>query len=541
MSLSILLQPIDIRVETEHGWKQLTLQETGKWSKDRVVVELAGAQASDGAPVHLWLESAAEPVLTVKIRWAKRAEGKLLVLGDHWERAYGDLEWRGIVPERVMPWYFLTNNGSVTNGYGVRTGPSAFCSWKLDQEGITFTADVRNGAVGVLLGDRRLEVAVLLAFEGKEGESAFAAARRFCQLMCLQPVLPSQPVYGGNNWYYAYGNSSHKQILADSAFISSLASSEANRPFMVIDDGWQLASGDGGCKGAPWTGSYKFPDMAGLARAMKETGVRPGIWCRPLMSSDPNVPKEWVRYSASETDSVLDPTVPGVLEFIAKSIKDMSDWGFELIKHDFSTYDLLGEWGFRMKSDVNSLANTFSDRSKTTAEIVLDLYRTIAEASDSSLLIGCNTISHLAAGLFEIQRTGDDTSGKSWERTRYMGVNTMAFRMAQHNTFYSHDADCIGITKDVPWELNKQWLDLLAGSGTPLFVSVDPAIVTEEQEAALRAAFDLASQELPPGEPHDWMETTCPSRWLLNGEETAFEWSRNPLENVDEYDNEWWL
>lgn len=59
-----------------------------------------------------------------------------------------------------------------------------------------------------------------------------------------------------------------------------------------------------------------------------------------------------------------------------------------------------------MKSNPNGLSASFYDTSKTTAEITLDLYRTIAEASGSSLLIGCNTVSHLAAGLFEIQRTG---------------------------------------------------------------------------------------------------------------------------------------
>ena len=37
-------------------------------------------------------------------------------------------------------------------------------------------------------------------------------------------------------------------------------------------------------------------------------------------------------------------------------------------------------------------------------------------------------------------RTGDDTSGRIWERTRRMGVNTLAFRLPQHNAFYHIDA-----------------------------------------------------------------------------------------------------
>jgi alpha-galactosidase len=156
-------------------------------------------------------------------------------------------------------------------------------------------------------------------------------------------------------------------------------------------------------------------------------------------------------------------------------------------------------------------------------------------------VIGSNTVGHLAAGLFSIQRTGDDTSGKWWERTRYMGVNTLAFRMPQHGTFYSHDADCVGLTADVPWELNRRWLRLLAGSGTPLFVSAAPAAVTKEQEAELRRAFEQAAIVQPAAEPLDWLRTTCPSRWVLNGEEAAFEWNAVTVETLEEKDNGWWL
>ena len=51
------------------------------------------------------------PLRRVELRWARRAPAGLRLLGDHWERGYGDLEWRGVVPERPMPWYFLTHDG----------------------------------------------------------------------------------------------------------------------------------------------------------------------------------------------------------------------------------------------------------------------------------------------------------------------------------------------------------------------------------------------------------------------------------------------
>ena len=88
-------------------------------------------------------------------------------------------------------------------------------------------------------------------------------------------------------------------------------------------------------------------------------------------------------------------------------------------------------------------------------------------------MLGCNVVGHLAAGLVHAQRTGDDTSGRGWERTRRMGVNTLAFRLAYHRRFCTLDADCVANTPLTDWSKNRQFLDLIARSGTALFVSVD--------------------------------------------------------------------
>ena len=105
-----------------------------------------------------------------------------------------------------------------------------------------------------------------------------------------------------------------------------------------------------------------------------------------------------------------------------------------------------------------------------------------------------------------------------------MGMNTLAFRMAQHNAFYAVDADCVGLTTDIPWELNRQWLDLLARSGTPLFVSAAPAAMGGEQRRALKAAFAAASRVQPVAEPVDWLATTCPSHWRIGDRVTTYHW-----------------
>ena len=152
---------------------------------------------------------------------------------------------------------------------------------------------------------------------------------------------------------------------------------------------------------------------------------------------------------------ILDPSIPEVADAISRDVRRLTNWGFELVKHDFTSYDILARWGPAMGAEMTNRGWHFSDRSKTTAEIVLALYRTIREAAGDALVIGCNTFGHLGAGLFELQRIGDDVSGRDFNRTRLMGVNTLAFRGPQHGAFFAADADCVPVTPTVDWSKNR--------------------------------------------------------------------------------------
>ena len=148
-----------------------------------------------------------------------------------------------------------------------------------------------------------------------------------------------------------------------------------------------------------------------------------------------------------------------------EDISTLRAWGYTLIKHDFSTFDLLGRWGFQMGSQITDGGWRFADETVTTAEAILHLYQAIYQASQGALILGCNCMGHLGAGWMHLNRTGDDTSGRLWERTRKMGVNTLAFTLPMHGSFFAIDADCVGVTGEIHWELNRQWLWLLAESG----------------------------------------------------------------------------
>ncbi|HYM89837.1 MAG TPA: hypothetical protein VES92_12075, partial [Nitrospiraceae bacterium] len=313
---------------------------------------------------------------------------------------------------------------------------------------------------------------------------------------------------------------SREQTLRDAGIMTELTAGIANRPYCVIDGGWQETGGAGG---GPWDRpAAKFGDMADLARKMRDIGVRPGIWLR-LLETKESLPATWFRAPSTR---LLDPSVPEVLDLVKRAVhRTVSEWGYDLVKHDYSSRDIFGTWGFEMGEAMYSpKAPSFQDRSRTTAEIVLDFYRAIRAGAGRAVIVGCNTLSHLSAGLVELQRTGDDTSGNDWARTRKMGVNTLAFRMPQHKTFYDADTDCAPITDKVPWHLSRQFLDLVSRSGTPLFVSLQADLVTGKVREELRTAVRRASQPQPAGEPLDWIETLTPRRWRFGKETVLYNW-----------------
>ena len=528
----VLRSPDAVTVITEGGTVELT-REGGLWRAAGVEVTTV---VRDGR-LRFEISAPNTAVKYIEVRWAGHPPAHWKYLGDAWERSYGELEWQPLDAKREMPWYFLASDGRTTHGYGVMTQPAAMCAWRAGADGITLTADVRCGGAGVLLGARRLVVCDVTSRRGKPGETPFEAARAFCRQMCPAPRLPKEPVYGFNDWYCDYGKNSAESVLYYAAFVARLAPKGTNRPFMVVDDGWQ-ATGGGTGHGGPWDrGNANFPSMPGLADGIRKAGARPGIWIHLLTAQD-GQPEAW---RLAHNAKILDISVPEVRAYVMETVARLRAWGYELIKHDYSVSDLAGYTRAAPKPDA---VWAYADRGRTAAEIVLDHYRSIREAAgDDGIIIGCNTIGHLAAGLFELERIGDDTSGRDWNRVRNRGVNTLGFRAPQHGAFFAVDADCVGLTEAeaIPWTCNSQWLDLLARSGTPLFISFKRGALTAEQEKTVAAALAIASRPQPLAEPLDWFEAVnptrgleaishleggaAPRRWKLMGQVVEYDWS----------------
>jgi alpha-galactosidase len=525
---SLINLPDEVWTQTDEGWFKMTAAGGASFIYKDIEVSIK----PDGDAIAVHVQSPGVALSGIRLKWEYVVNSSVKVLGDNWERTYGDAAWKAPDTGIKDPWYVLLYDGTDTAGFGVKTGCSAVCWWAVDKDGLHLTLDTHSGGSGVQLGARRLHAASIVTIKSAPGETPFLTARRFCKMMCEKPRLPKQPVFGINDWYFAYGNNSAKLIKETTASMARLVTDTDNRPFSVIDSGWALYSpylpGDGG-----WADDFskpndKFKDMHQMAQDIVGLGMRPGLWTRPLCARYNDrqtllAPK--IKGRDDPKNPVLDPTIPENIERVKYNVSLYKQWGFDLVKHDFTTYDITGRWGFEMTGSITQPGWTFYDKSKTTAEIINHLYQSIREAAGDMYLIGCNTMSHLSAGVFELNRIGDDTSGREWARTRKMGVNTLGFRMMQHDTFYAADGDCVGLTKEVSWEKNKQWMQLLAESSAPLFISAQPEALGTEQKEFIKQCFAKAARPQPTGEPLDWLTNPLPAKWRLNNREVDFDWS----------------
>ena len=341
-------------------------------------------------------------------------------------------------------------------------------------------------------------------------------------MMCPRPRLLKEPMIGFNDWYAAYGRNTATNFLADAAFVVSLCKGAAVRPYVVMDDGWQkfsppeieritgrFESGYG-----PWEESSRSfgMDMKTFCAKIAALGAKPGLWYRPLCVEG----KMW------------DPSDPAVLERIQADIKRFKGWGFKFVKIDYLTFDWCGHFkGFDAEGRLIRDDRKWKDARHTTAETITRLYRTLREAAgDDMVILGCNAVNHLCAGLFEASRVGPDTSGKNWEQTKRNGVGAVAFKGIENGTLFAADPDCAGLASAgaIPWEKNRQWIDLLSRSGMPFFISWRRSLADDGVREALAAAFERAAQTRSTAEAQDWFSTSTPVRWMTADGLRTYDW-----------------
>ena len=457
----------------------------------------------------------------MKLRFRGDLSDARLVMGDSYERISElvpyDAKWTGLVAERPLPWYFHLHDGEALHSFGVKTGPAVFCTFYCDEGGITLWLDVRCGGRAAARLTEPLEACRVVCRKGGVGEDPYLAAAAFCRMMCEKPNLPKEPIFGVNNWYWAYGNITNEIVRRETAYLKEMTVDAVCRPHMIIDDGWQVAH-RAGYNGGPWNATNEgFPALCEVAAEIREAGARPGIWFRPLL--DTKGPEGAKSPASTHPDGFqLDPSHPYTLEKVATDVAFLRDAGFELIKYDFTIHDSV------RRQIGNNDFGAFYDNTKPTCYIMRNLYRTIEAASGSANVLGCNAYSHLVAGLHAAQRGGDDTSGRNFEQTRLCGVGCMT-RMAQNNTFFAYDPDCAAFTDMVAHDINLDFLEMAAITGAVTLASVTPGCLTAEEMARIRRIYRIASMGGLAARSERYVGDNMPSHFITpDGTRFTYDW-----------------
>lgn len=437
------------------------------------------------------------PVKYLKLRFNGDLSFVDKVYGDQWERsgAGAYLEWRSVQSSRVLPWFCYVRGENKTACYGVKTGADCFAFWQVDTHGVTLFLNLCCGNDGTHVKEPFVACKAVELF-GAEGEDVYYTARRFSAMMCEKPVLPVTPVFGVNNWYWAYGNITKESVLREADYLAEMTSGCKNRPYMIIDDGWQANREPKASAyiGGAWEANERFEDMAATAAEIHARGAKAGLWFRPLLTRE-NVPHTAV-LASDFGGEILDPSHPFTLEKAYKDAAKIRGWGFELIKHDFTTNDFTGN------SPLTSEKHDYElfigrkppyDNTKTSATIVKNLYKAIQQGANGAEVIGCNTVGHLSAGIHSVQRTGGDTSGRSFEWTKRDGVNTV-MRLPLNNVFFNVDPDCAAFTEMVDAQINLDYLEMCAYTGMTTLASVTPYSLNKNELKRINGIFKIADE-----------------------------------------------
>jgi len=118
-------QPDLVTALTTDRELQLNSASAGTWSRGGVTVTVTDVPGA----TRIQLSAASVGIKRLHLRWRGRVSDASRVLGDAWERGYGDFEWRGLVPDRVMPWYVAIHVRPAHPAYGGTPAPQPSSPW----------------------------------------------------------------------------------------------------------------------------------------------------------------------------------------------------------------------------------------------------------------------------------------------------------------------------------------------------------------------------------------------------------------------------
>lgn len=388
-----------------------------------------------------------------------------------------------------------------------------------------FTVHLRRGETPRLVARLPFEGVPMLPDETRTGEPLVVLAgdlvTELLELWAKRLArasgarVPDRAVAGWCSWY------EHFERIAEEVIARNLEQAAALRErlgleLFQVDDGYQAAIGD-------WLepARRRFPrGVAAFVPRIVEAGLTPGLWLAPFLAARRSrVAREhpdWLlrdragrvvpavynpRWSLVSTAAALDPTHPGVQEWIARVCATLvREWGFRFLKLDFLY--------------AAALPGARHDPRTTGAEALRAGLETIRRAvGDEVRLLGCGCPLGPAIGVVDLMRIGPDVAPYWTDRlasgpgrdvglpaTRNAVRNSIG-RAFLHGALWGNDPDCL-LVRRRRTRLGEEEVRTLAATvalaGGSVLLSDDLAELAPDRLAVAERVLAI-HRELAPG------------------------------------------
>jgi len=335
---------------------------------------------------------------------------------------------------------------------------------------------------------------------------------------------PQKTVRGWSSWYF-YFNRITPEILLEN--LKALGARNLAQGVFQIDDGYQTGVGD-------WL--RLRPEFAGrmpeLARAIREAGMRPGLWLAPFVASRKSelarIHPDYLLRNEKGAKLVagynlfwpgklyygLDVTHPRFEEYLRRVIDTIvHNWGFDYLKCDFL-------FGACLRG------GTHHDLTLSRAEVLkrgMSILRD--QAGPEAFIVGCGMPLSAGVGSVDAMRVGPDTGpywiekkGRLLRTGAMVGVrnsvrNTLV-RSAMHGRLWTNDPDCLmmrGTRTKLSGDERFTQINAVILAGAMLLFSDEVAALTQNDVVLLERiirlhdncitgdciALDLMEREIP--------------------------------------------
>lgn len=298
---------------------------------------------------------------------------------------------------------------------------------------------------------------------------------------------------GWCSWYHYFGKLGWPDVLEN---LNVAAADPTGLPFDVfqVDDGYEIEIGD-------WTSPKPgYPDLGGLARAIKGKGFRAGIWTAPFsaaessrlfaehpgwMVAEGGRPKPCYK-GWGRTIYALDTTHPEARAWLEATFRALRRAGFSYLKIDFLFAAAMpGERHKRV----------------TPVQAYREGMRAVRRAAGPGFVIGCGAPLLPSVGFVDGMRIGEDTA-PYWKTklspfqgpNAYFALKNALTRQFMHRAFWLNDPDCLLLRdREIDLTENERALyALAAGALDNMVVDSDRlALLGPREKDLLRRALEL--------------------------------------------------